>query len=110
MTSALEIGNNSQIYGLSAPIEDITWQVFFLPKEDGSFTAFCPFTKIAAQGNSINEAARLWTKQAKKIYNLSFYIPKYMLTYRKVWYGEYSHLSGGDNNIPLFFNRFQFPS
>jgi len=106
MATTLEIGN-AQILGSSGS-DDVMWQVFFLPKEDVSFTAFCPFTKITAQGYSINEAARLWTKQAKKIYNLSFNIPKYMLTNRKVWYGEYSQISGGDSSIPLYLIDFNF--
>jgi len=75
----------------------VRWQVFFLPihgtlEEVKSYIAFCPFTGIKASGTSIVTAAKGWLKAVKKAYPQNvFSIPKYMITTRKIWYGERSH-------------------
>jgi hypothetical protein len=82
------------------------WQVFFLPKADvldsnSSFIAFCPFTKVIAEGNTIQQAAKNWIKEAKEKFLGPFVIPKYLLTRRKVWFG-----TGGDGCAPMFIIDF----
>ena len=36
------------------------WQVIFLELSDGSYLAFCPYTKIWSRGNNISDAALNW--------------------------------------------------
>jgi hypothetical protein len=84
------------------------WQVYFFPKDDvvnpSSFVAYCPFTKIFAEGKDVQEAAIQWTESAKvKFPEESFTIPKYLLQSRKVLYGEYLH---GNRDIPVFILDF----
>lgn len=78
---------------IERPGERIAWQVIFLPTDcaavPAGYTALCPFTGIRATGSTVQLAAYAWVKEARKRYpEHSFTIPKYILTTRKVWYGE----------------------
>ncbi|KAH3767688.1 hypothetical protein Pelo_457 [Pelomyxa schiedti] len=68
------------------------WQVFFIPKDcasnPNSFVAYCPYTKISAEGSCVLEAAYNWRKQAKHVLRSYCDIPKYMITPTKLLYGE----------------------
>jgi len=79
------------------------WQVFFLPKDDqvhpSSVVAFCPFTKIYADGSDVNEATRNWINAAKKQYQRKFFIPKYSVTSRKIWYSKGGNASATTSQL-----------
>jgi len=69
------------------------FQVFFLPTEQvdspKTYTAFCPFTGITAEGDTVQQAAQRWTELAR----LRFATKTFTLNLisRKVWYGEKEH-------------------
>lgn len=72
----------------------LKYQLLFLPLDDinfpRSFMAFCPFTKIYAEGFTILELSQKWEEKARKDYpNHSFLVPKYLMDYhRKLFIGE----------------------
>ena len=73
--------------------ERIAWQVIFLPADcvpaPAAYTALCPFTGVRATAPTIPLAAYAWVKEARRRFpDHIFSIPKYILTTRKVWYGE----------------------
>lgn len=78
---------------IERPGERIAWQVIFLPADCATspvaYTALCPFTGVRATGPTVQLAAYAWVKEARKQFpEHSFTIPKYILTTRKIWYGE----------------------
>lgn len=78
---------------LERPGERIAWQVIFLPADcapaPAAYTALCPFTGVRATASTIPLAAHAWVKEARRRFpEHTFTIPKYILTTRKVWYGE----------------------
>lgn len=85
---------------IERPAERIPWQVVFLPDScaaisPSSFTALCPFTGVRATGATVQLAAYAWVKEARRRFpEHSFTIPKYILTTRKIWYGEDSDRPG----------------
>eukprot|EP01092_Planopodium_desertum_P015045 TRINITY_DN77733_c2_g1_i1.p1 TRINITY_DN77733_c2_g1~~TRINITY_DN77733_c2_g1_i1.p1 ORF type:complete len:208 (-),score=9.81 TRINITY_DN77733_c2_g1_i1:504-1127(-) len=96
------------------------WQIFFLPKDDlfspQAYIAFCPFTKIIAEGKTIEIALRNWLDKACGVFHVAFSRPT--LTARKVWLGEYEtpkskdDLSSADRNTSIFvidFSSIQHP-
>jgi hypothetical protein len=50
------------------------------------------------------EAARKWEIEAKNRLQESFFIPKYVLTRRKIWYGH----SNNEKNTPIYIIDFDF--
>ncbi|KAH3767795.1 hypothetical protein Pelo_319 [Pelomyxa schiedti] len=68
------------------------WQVFFVPKDcvsnPTSYVAYCPYTHILGEGDTVREAATRWRKAAKRVLQSNCDIPKYMLIPTKLLYGE----------------------
>eukprot|EP01121_Diplochlamys_sp_Union-15-3_P005511 TRINITY_DN15852_c0_g1_i1.p1 TRINITY_DN15852_c0_g1~~TRINITY_DN15852_c0_g1_i1.p1 ORF type:complete len:154 (-),score=12.22 TRINITY_DN15852_c0_g1_i1:12-473(-) len=76
----------------------MAWQIFFFPKDDTEekILAYCPFTDIMAEGNSIRNAAHKWAKKAKDKYGPATHprgFENSQIISRKVWCGEKNGVS-----------------